>query len=68
MTFSSPAQDTLTQVVQEVTANLYEYVMDRNASHVVRNLLCAIAGRNLLDAKGHGRKGGDSGAGSKVDT
>lgn len=68
MTCSSPVQDTLSKIVQEVTAQLYEYVMDRNASHVVRNLLCAIAGRNLLDVKGHGRRGGgDTGAASKVD-
>lgn len=56
------SQEILLQVVNEITGALYDYVMDRNASHVVRRLLCVIAGRNLLDGKSKNRINADSGS------
>jgi hypothetical protein len=59
------SQDILSEIVTKITGDLYDYVMDRNASHVVRRLLCVIAGRNLIDGKNKGRA--ESDFGSKVE-
>ncbi len=60
------SQDILSEIVSEITGDLYDYVMDRNASHVVRRLLCVISGKNLLDGKNKSRVNSDFG--SKVET
>ena len=51
-----------------VTAHLYEFATDRNASHVARCLLCVAAGRNVLPAAGRAAGGIDGASHGKAST
>ena len=51
-----------------VTAHLYEFATDRNASHVARRLLCVAAGRDVLPAAGRAAGGVDGASHGKVNT
>lgn len=55
---SAPDQETFDQlygVLRDLTgvtvAHLWEFATDRNASHVARRLLCAVAGRDVAPAR-----------------
>ena len=54
------------QVLQSLTgvvvAHLWEFATDRNASHVARQLLCVIAGRDVTPAQRGGAAAADGAA------
>jgi hypothetical protein len=56
-------QELLSEITVEVTKELYDHVMDRNASHVVRQLLCVISGENLVKGKSKGHSKSESSRG-----